>query len=249
MTLAAAATVPASSTPAQSAAFAHAPRYDIYAAIHRALRLFMNDTLGRLGQIDCGDPVAVAGTLDQLARLLDFCRGHLQHENEFVHAAIEARCPGGSQRLGADHLHHLEEIAALEAEAAMLRAAPGGPQALRLYRKLALFVADNFQHMHEEETVHNELLWAAYRDDEIEAIEQRIVASIDPAERALVLRWMTPALPPAERAAWYAGMQRSMPAPAFAAVMDAARLMLDDAAWQRLARSLGVPAGPRALSR
>lgn len=240
MTHAAAATAPAVHT----AGGGYAHRYDIYAAIHRALRLFMNDTLGRLGQIDCGDPVAVAGTLDQLGRLLDFCRSHLQHENEFVHAAIEARCPGGSQRLGADHLHHLEEIAAIEAEAALLRAAPGGPQALRLYRKLALFVAANFVHMHEEETVHNELLWAAYRDDEIEAIEQRLVASIEPAERALVLRWMTPALPPAERAEWYGRMQQQMPPPAFAAVVDAARLMLDAAAWQRLSRSLGLPNRP-----
>ncbi len=223
---------------------ARAPRYDIYASIHRAMRLFMTDTLGRLGWLDCGDAAETAATLAQLDGLLVFCRRHVEHENSFVHAAIEARRPGGTQRIAGEHVEHLEEIAALQAEVAALRAAPTAPAALRLYRHLALFIAANFQHMQVEETVHNEALWAAYSDAEIEAVEQRLVASLDPAEQALVLRWMTPALPPVERAAWFADLRRQMPAEAFAMVMDAARAALNDTAWAKLARALGVPPVP-----
>ena len=32
---------------------------------------------------------------------------------------------------------------------------------------LALFIADNFQHMHVEETAHNAVLWARYTDAEL----------------------------------------------------------------------------------
>lgn len=223
---------------------ARAPRYDIYAGIHRALRLFMTDTLGRLGWLDCGDAAETAATLAQFDSLMAFCRKHLEHENSFVHAAIEARRPGASQRIAGEHVEHAAEIAALQAEGAALRAAPSAPAALRLYRHLALFIAENFHHMQVEESQHNETLWAAYSDEEIMAIEQRIVASLDPAEQALVLRWMTPALPPAERAAWLGGARQQMPAEAFSMVLEGARAALNDTAWTKLARSLGVAPVP-----
>lgn len=230
------------SAPATTAA--RAPRYDIYAGIHRALRLFMTDTLGRLGWLDCGDAAETTATLNQFDSLMAFCRKHLEHENSFVHAAIEARRPGATQRIAGEHVEHLAEIAALQAEAASLRAAPNAPTALRLYRHLALFIAENFHHMQVEETTHNETLWAAYSDAEIMAIEQRLVASLDPAEQALVLRWMAPALPPAERAAWLGGARQNMPPAAFALVLEGARAALNDTAWAKLARALGVAPVP-----
>ena len=230
--------------PSASTSAARAPRYDIYAGIHRALRLFMTDTLGRLGWLDCGDAQETAATLNQLDSLLVFCRKHLEHENSFLHTAIEARRPGASQRVAGEHVEHLAEIAALQGEAASLRAAPTAPAALRLYRHLALFIAENFHHMQVEEGAHNESLWAAYSDTEIMAIEQRLVATLDPAEQALVLRWMAPALPPAERAAWLADARRQLPPSAFALVLDAARAALNDGAWAKLARALGVPPVP-----
>ena len=226
------------------ATVARAPRYDIYAGIHRALRLFMTDTLGRLSWLDCGDAAETTGTLNQFDGLMAFCRKHLEHENSFVHAAIEARRPGATQRIAGEHAEHLAEIAALQAEGLALRAAPAAPAALRLYRHLALFIAQNFHHMHVEESTHNETLWAAYSDAEIMAIEQRLVASLDPAEQALVLRWMAPALPPAERAAWLGGARQQMPPAAFALVLEGARAALNDSAWGKLARALGVAPVP-----
>jgi hypothetical protein len=188
--------------PQPAAASARAARYDIYAGIHRGLRLFMTDTLGRLGWLDCGDAAETAATLQQMDSLLAFCRKHLEHENSFLHPMLEACHAGSSQRVADEHVQHLQAIAALQAETATLRAAPSAPQALRLYRHLALFIAENLQHMQVEESLHNATLWAACSDAEIMALEQRLVAALGPAEQALVLRWMAPALPPAERAAW-----------------------------------------------
>lgn len=231
-------------SPVATTVVPRAARYDIYAGIHRALRLFMTDTLGRVGWLDCGDAAETAATLAQVDSLMAFCRRHLEHENRFVHTAIEARRAGATQRVAGEHVEHLEAIAALQAETASLRAAPGAPAALRLYRHLALFIAENFHHMQVEETVHNENLWAVYSDEEIMAIEHRLVASLDPAEQALVLRWMTPALPPEERAAWLADVRNQLPPAAFATVLDGARAALNDTAWGKLARSLGVPPVP-----
>jgi hypothetical protein len=242
MTTATAADTAADTSAAQPAA--RPARFDIYAGIHRALRLFMTDTLGRIGWLDTSDEVEMKRALDQLDALLATCRNHLEHENAFVHPAIEARRPGGSRRIAGEHIEHVHAISALEAESALLRAAPSGALALRVYRHLAVFIADNFHHMQVEETAHNEMLWAAYSDDEIVGIHDRLLATLGPDEHAMVLRWMTPALPPAERAGWLGGMRQQMPPEAFAMVMDAARAALDDTAWAKLARALGLPPVP-----
>lgn len=230
--------------PATAAAGASAPRVDLYAVIHKALRLFMHDTLHRLGRLDAGDATERQAVLAQVQALLEACRSHVAKENAYVHAALEARRPGTSGRVAGEHEAHLEAIAALEAGAAALRALPTAAAASRLYRQLARFVGENLEHMHVEETLHNEALWAAYTDAELMQIEQRIVASIPPAEMAALLRWMIPAMNPAERAGMLAGMQQGMPPDAFAGVLDIARRALDDTAWARLARALGLPPVP-----
>jgi len=216
-------------------------RLDIYAPIHRALRLFMCATLARVGSLDVSDGREVSAVLDQLEAMLELCREHALVENEILHPAIEAVQPGASQRVHGEHVQQLQAIVALEAEAVAVRVFPNPMQALRLYRHLALFVAENFEHMHVEETAHNEALWAGHDDAAIAALEQRIVAQATPHQRALVLRWMTPALPPHERAQRFRILQAGLPPVAFTAMLDIAHEVLDDRAWAKLSEALANP--------
>ena len=238
-------TATASRPAAQGASSAN--RVDMYVGIHKALRHFMTDTLHRVGRMDANDSDDLRRTLGQFEELMEFCVQHVHHENDFVHAAIEARQPRGAARTADDHVEHIAHIAALRVEArALAQAEPAARPALalRLYRHLALFVADNFQHMNIEETQNNAALWAHYRDDELMALHHRIVSSLPPQENLLVMRWMIPAITPAERAQTLGGMRAGAPAEAFAAVLDAVRPHLDDKAWDRLSRALGVPQQP-----
>jgi hypothetical protein len=224
-----------------------APRVDLYAHIHKALRSFMSNTLARLGQLDVADASDMNTTLAQIEALMDLCASHLDHENVFVHTAINARSPAGATRTADDHVEHLQSIDALRAEAQALQAAlvPQRPlMAQRLYRHLALFVAENFQHMHYEETVNNAALWAHYSDAELMQLHGRLLASIAPAEMLLVARWMVPALNPSERAALLGGMKAAMPPEAFLGIVEHVRPHLDQAAWAKLARAIGVAQQP-----
>ena len=223
---------------------AAAPRLDLYAPIHKALRLFMGDTLARVGRIDLSDSADSSATLQQLDALLELCRGHVAHENQHLHPALEARRPGASQRIGAEHDEHLDAIAALGADVAALRALPSAAAAHRLYRHLAVFVGENLVHMNVEETAHNATLWELCSDAELREIHQRIMAAVGPDELALVLRWMVPALTPAERADMLGGLQRELPPEAMRGILDIARAHLDDGAWAKLARALGLPPVP-----
>ena len=237
-------TSPALPTPPGTAAPA-AHRLDLYAPIHKALRHFMMDTLLRVGQLDVEDACEMRLTMGQLEDLLSFCGSHIAHENDFMHPALEARHPGGASRTADDHLEHLDAIDALRCEAAQVRAAAPAQRAvvaLRLYRHLALFVAENFQHMHIEETANNTALWTAYSDAELVALHERLLASISPAEHLKVARWMVPALTPQERSGMLNGMRSEAPPEAFLGVVSHVRPHLDDTAWHKLAPSIGVAA-------
>lgn len=226
---------------------AAAPRLDFYAPIHKALRAFMADTLTRIGSMDTADEADVQATLGQLATLTTLLRAHLHHENSFVHPALEARSQGSARRIAQEHEEHRASLDALDAEAAAVATAPVSHRdriALRLYRHLALFVAENLQHMHVEETAHNQALWAAYTDEELIAIHQALLASIAPQEMGLVLHWMAPALAHAELAGMLADMQREMPPEAFRGILDLVRERLSTPRWDKLARALNVPQQP-----
>ncbi len=231
---------------AQGAAAA-TPRFDVYTTIHKALRQFMADTLARAGRLDADDDREREMVLDQVEALLLQMRSHLQHENHFVHAAIEARRPGGSRTTAADHVGHLESMRNLEDEAQALRharPAQRGALALRLYRHLGVFVGENLEHMHVEEIENHASLWELYTDDELMDMHARLLASIGPDEMATTARWMAASLNPQELATLFTEARRNAPPEAFSALLDIARAQLDDSRWAKLARALGEPPVP-----
>lgn len=234
---------PAATAPAA----APSSRVDIYAGVHKALRLMMTRALCDVGSTDPGDADEVAATLRRVGRLLDLCELHLKDENEFVHPALERAQPGSAARIAAEHNHHAESIADLRDLAALAASCHGTPRAAalgRLYRALALFVADNLQHMHVEETAHNALLWAHYSDIELEAVHHAIVQSIPPQTMAEALHWFFPALAAPERAGMLAGMRQGMPPEAFLGVLEIARATLAPQDHAKLCRALDLPPVP-----
>lgn len=223
------------------------PRFDMYAGIHKAMRGLMSDTLMAVGRMDPQDPQELAAVGGRVVELLDFCAAHLQHENDFVHTAMEARAPGASARIAHEHGDHLTHITALKQQVKSLcasEAVHAPALAQQLYLALTLFVAENFQHMHMEETAHNAVLWARYTDAELVDIHNALVASIAPADMVFSLRWLVPCMNPAERAGLLLDMQAHAPAPAFAAALDVVQPHLTQAEWRKLCVALDLPPAP-----
>ena len=217
-------------------------RFDMYAFIHKALRAMMSESLVAIGRLDVHDAEESVQRLAQLRSLLAACASHLRHEEEFIHPALEARAPGASRATANDHVHHVEQIAALEtAVAALEQAAPAERQrnAHALYLQLAAFVADNLQHMQVEERDNNAALQAAYTDAEMLAIHDRLVASIPPQELTATLRWMLPNLSAPERASLLGSLALAMPREAFDGVLVLARQNLSPRDWFKLMMALG----------
>ena len=218
-----------------------ARRHDIYLFIHKGLRNFMGEVLTGVGRLDAGDADETAQVLAQVRGLLDICRSHLNKENEYVHPAMEARRPGSCARTAQDHAGHERAFGELEAGVRAVETASGEARAAataRLYRHLAVFVAENFAHMEIEEKENNAVLWATHTDAELIAIEQAIVASIPPGQKAVMLRWMAPSLTPCERARLFTGLKRGMPDEVFAGMLTLVKPHLGNQDWSKLMAAL-----------
>ncbi len=219
-----------------------AHRHNIYILIHKALRACMADVLVAVGRMDPHDSDDVGAAAVSVRRLLEFARSHLQAEEDWVHPALEARRSGSSAETRADHLQHREAFDMLETSLRALQSSAGDARetaALRLYRHLALFVADNLQHMHVEETENHATLIECYSEEEILAIEGRIIGSHTPAETAAAMRWMVPAASAPERAVLLTGIRQNAPRPAFEAILALVRPHLSARDCTKLEAALG----------
>lgn len=232
-----------STRPAHATAPDTGRRLDMYTPIHKALRAFLADTLVRVGALDASHPQERADTCEQVLALLEQMRSHLSHENTFVHAALDSRCPGASADIAREHDQHLESIADLAVLARALRdgeARHADQLALRLYRHLADFTAENFVHMREEETQVNARLWSLFSDEELNGLHDRLLASIPPSEMASTLRWLVTALSVPELTGLFGDLRDTAPAPVFVAMFDIARAHMQPARLARLAGALGL---------
>lgn len=220
---------------------APANRFDAYLPIHKGLRAFMCQLLPEVGRMDTDDEASVADTLANLRVLLRLCEGHMEKEDKIVHPFLEARVPTASAHVQGEHASHRVSLDILADQAELVARTQGQARAraaLRLYRLLALMVGENFVHMHQEETELNAALWGSFSDEELRGLEARIVATLSPEESALALRWILPALTPAERLAFLLPMRDHAPAAALEGVLSLIRPHLSPADMHKLEQGL-----------
>lgn len=222
-------------------------RADLYTGIHKAMRMLMSDMLVALGRLDTADAEEARATLARLRRVVELSRHHLHNEDQHVHPAMESRRRGSTSLMRKQHGEHQEAFERLEALALRVERSPAAARdaaALELYRAFALHMAGDLVHMHEEETQNNAVLWAHFDDGELHAIHQAILASVGPALLPEYLRWLVPAMTPAERADLVSGMRAAMPAEVFAGTLALVRSLLGERDWAKLLAALG----PRPLA-
>lgn len=219
-------------------------RHDLYGPIHKGIRLALSDLLVRLGQADFAHEAAASALLAGLRRQLVLSGEHLHHEEVAIHAALEARAPGSTLTLEADHDHHRRAFTTLEAAIAAVEAAPAAERAAPardLYLAFSQFAAADFAHMAEEELVVLPLLHRLFDDEELIGIEASIVGALPPDEMMDYLKLMIPAMNPAERAQFLAFVRAGAPAEAFEAILGAAaRPTLPPAEYEALELALAA---------
>lgn len=179
-------------------------RVDLYGPVHKGLRAALCDTATLLGRTDFEDRESCREVASSVARILRFLDEHAEHEDAVILPEIQRYSPELQAELRSDHAR----IEGLQAEAAALAArlaSAATPERIslgaRIHERLWLLVAEHARHMQSEETRANRILHANTTDEELLALQGRIVGSIAPARMAEWMEMILPALAPAERAA------------------------------------------------
>lgn len=229
----------------RSVAAPDAPREDLYTGIHKALRALLCDVLVAAGRMDGFDDSETAATLARVRNLIELARHHVHHENQHVHPVLEARRRGSSARLAKEHVEHEEAFERLETAVRAVERAAGVAReqaALALYRELALYAAQDFLHMHAEETQANSFLWQTCSEEELRGVHQAIVSGIEPELMARYVRWLIPSMTPSERVGLLTGARGSMPAHVFEGMLRTVKPHLSEQDWAKLGRAFALPA-------
>jgi hypothetical protein len=219
-------------------------RHNMYYAIHKGLRFGHARMLTALGVNNFANEAETEKVLAELRGLLALGRCHLESENREIHIAIETRAPGATSHAEEDHLDHEHAFTDIENLIRNIEDQPSDRRAQAgrdLYSRYALFAAADIEHMHEEETELLQTMHRLFSDDELQMIEGRIVAAIQPAYMMGFLKLIIPAMTAPERLGMLRGMKEQMPPQVFDSIItDAVRPSLDHSAYAEIESSLGL---------
>jgi hypothetical protein len=192
----------------------------IFSAPHKALRKTMSDFMILCGQTNFRKPEAIDKLKKAGAEMFFLLTAHANTEDTIVLKALENKVPGAAEHDTLDHVKIEELQHNLENHLNRLNASASESEAHDFYLKFALFFSLYLEHIDEEETVTQQLIWENLPDEEQLSIHASIVKKMDPAVYAIWLKHMIPAQNENENIAMLEAMNRNMPANKFEALME-----------------------------
>jgi hemerythrin-like domain-containing protein len=190
-----------------------APRQNLYTAVHKGIRRQLSEMLTLTGMLDFEDSRQRNHFNHRLAGLAAMLESHAHHEDKHIAPLIERAAPELGRRIGATHQVLEQTMERMRGILARMETQPETARALghELYLALARYVATQFDHMDEEEGSVMGALWAAYSDEELNAMNSALLADIPPQEMGVWLSWMVPTLAPFEQQGMIEGMRNGAP--------------------------------------
>jgi hypothetical protein len=217
-------------------------RFNIFNAIHKALRAMLYDTSLTLQQTYFGDAEEAETALEKVRIAVDVFDEHASHEDHFVLPAIQQYEPSLVDAFEQEHEkdHALSErlrgLLAVYHHAIKTEVKIETGQAIN--QAFIDFMIFNLEHMAKEETMLNKVLWRYYSDTEILAINQRIVASIPPQEIAIASVWMMRGMSNTEISGWLKGVEENAPEPVFTQLFSIAEKELPNNRFRKVLENL-----------
>jgi hypothetical protein len=165
----------------------------IFSAPHKALRKTMAAFLVLAGQTNYKSEKAIEKLKIAGNEMFFLLTSHAETEDKIVLNALETKLPGASEHDKNDHtkIHELQHK--LEVQLNRLNTSVSENEAHDFYLGFATFFSIYLNHIDEEETVTQKLIWENFSTEEQLAIRTSIVAKMKPETYAIWLRHIIPA--------------------------------------------------------
>ena len=170
-----------------------AERMDVFKSVHKGLRRALFNLALQAGIADPGRPEERAALTLQAREVFHFLEHHARNEDRFLAPMMEAKSPGSASRLKAEHADLGAELEDLLRSLDALEA--GAPSGLHgFYLAINRFIGRYLRHLDEEETRLLPLLHGAFTDQELAVFSEKSVSNTAPADQAMMLGHMFPAM-------------------------------------------------------
>jgi hypothetical protein len=213
-------------------------RYNLFQLIHKGLRHLLFETATLLQQTDFTNEAEAEAALDRIRETLLLFEEHARHEDKHVLPAVATYEPSVSDSFAQEHVTDLQLGQELTASVETFFLAPDA--AARLERGEALrisfnaFLVFNLHHMAKEESLLNTLLWRYYDDASIQALNLRIVQSVQPWIADLAAHWMLLGNTAADCSRWMKSVAATAPMGVYDGLLQKAEAVLPAGRWQAL---------------
>lgn len=194
-------------------------RYNTFYLVHKALRAMLYETGIQLQRTDFNNDDEATSLIANITLVVDTFDKHAHNEDHFVFPAVEQYEPSVVDAFEQEHVKDHELSNKLRTLVKIYDSLQTNEEKIQLgsaMRKAFVdFLSFNLVHMAKEEDIINNLLWRYYSDEQIQAIEKKIIANQTPESTAVVWRWMLRGLSNEEITRWLAVVEKNAPTVVF----------------------------------
>ena len=214
----------------------------IFSASHKALRKTMAAFMVLAGQTNFKNKKAIEKLKITGKEMFFLLTSHAETEDKIILSLLDSKLPGASEHDKLDHLKIEKLQHELEIHLNLLSTSVTDNEAHEFYLKFASFFSLYLEHINEEETVTQKLIWENLSVDEQLGIHKTIVAKMNPETYLIWMKHMFPAQNEKENLDLLGAIQQNMPAEQSAALMELLELTMAEEDFSSLKFQLAVPA-------
>ncbi|AJY73448.1 hemerythrin domain-containing protein [Paenibacillus beijingensis] len=218
-------------------------RFDLYAPVHKGIRLALSNLCHQAGSTDSTDEEKVSAFVEEFRRVVIILEAHSRDEDTHINEAYEKYAPETLQQLEKEHgalEQMLEKLIALvdQLEAGKQQADEQRKIWYQIGKELNRFTADYLIHLQTEEGPGMKTLWENLTDGQIKEISKNIRSSIPPQTMAIFMHYMIPSISHQDRVEMFSEMKKFAPKEALAGMLGLAEIRLDQPSWNQLQAAL-----------
>ncbi len=189
-------------------------RYRLYQE-HKYVSFVLSEFERLTAKTDFTDNLQIKHLQQQLSDLIDLMSGHAEHENQAIHALLKQKHSTLYESIEADHREHEKQFEQLTTALVDVMDNQFNDEKIlqghQFYLNYRLFLSENLQHLHQEETIIMAELQRLCTDVELRSIDASVYAQMTSEQMLEMTQVLFPHMNPVDKQHFIDDIRESQP--------------------------------------